>query len=141
MSKELDTIIQKYEDVLGTEEKFFEDNLAVQEIIPHILLLQNHKERGYGQSWRKYEDTGAFLNLARKFDRIDTIMKRAMVEGTQILFDGSTDLSTETILDTIVDLSLYGLMWSSYIAKRYPQLWEKFLVMNNLTDSSQSTGV
>lgn len=140
MSSELDTIIMKYKEVLKDEDTFLEDNLAVQEIMPYLLLLQNRKERGYGESWRKYDDIGAFLNLARKFDRIDTIMRRAMEEGTQILFNGTTDLSTETILDTIIDLSLYGLMWSSYIAKRYPELWDKFLDMNNLK-TIESTGV
>lgn len=132
MSNDMDSIIMKYKEVLGTEDKFYEDSVAVQNILPYLLLLQNNKEKCYGESWRKYEDIGAFLNLARKYDRIENIMKRAMLEGTQVLWDGSSDLSTETILDTIADLALYSLMWTSYIATRYPQLWERFLTMNGL---------
>ena len=78
------------------------------------------------------------MNIARKWDRIDTIMKNAMENGVQTLFNGTSDLSTETVLDTIIDLSVYGLMWSSYIASRYPELWDRFLKMNDLTDTSNN---
>ena len=132
MDKNLDNFIMNCEQALKDEEKLFEDNIAVQKIIPAILLLQNRKERFYGESWRKYGDVSAFFNTARKWDRIETIMKDAMKNGVDSLFDGSSDLSTETILDTIVDLSLYGLMWSSYIASRYPELWDRFLKTNDL---------
>ena len=139
MDKNLDNIIMKYKDTLKGEEELFEDNLAVQEILPHLLLLQNRKEKFYGESWRKYDDIGAFFNIARKWDRIDTIMKNAMEHGVQVLFNGSSDLSTETVLDTIIDLSLYGLMWSSYIASRYPELWDRFLKLNGLVDKSEES--
>lgn len=132
MDKNLDTFISRLENTLSGEEELFEDNLAVQKIIPEILLLQNRKERFYGESWRKYGDVSAFFNTARKWDRIETIMTDAMKTGTDTLFDGSSDLSTETVLDTIIDLSLYGLMWASYIASRYPELWERFLKTNDL---------
>ena len=137
MDKNLDTFISRLENILGSEEELFEDNLAVQNILPELLLLQNRKEKYYGESWRNYGDIGAFLNTARKWDRIDTIMRTAMEHGTQVLFDGSSDLSTETVLDTIIDLSLYSLMWSSYIASRYPELWDRFLCMNDLKSNDK----
>lgn len=137
-SSKLDNFIMNCRKALGSEKILFEDQLAVQEIIPSILLLQNHKEKFYGESWRKYGDISAFFNTARKWDRIENIMTEAMKTGTDKLFDGSNDLSTETILDTIIDLSLYGLMWASYIAKRYPDLWEKFLSMNDLNTVSET---
>ena len=136
MDKNLDNFIMNCEQALKDEEKLYEDNIAVQKIIPAILLLQNRKERFYGESWRKYGDVSAFFNTARKWDRIETIMKGAMKNGIDSLFDGTSDLSTETILDTIVDLSLYGLMWSSYIASRYPELWDRFLKTNDLVKIS-----
>lgn len=135
MSDALDNILMKYKKTMSSESELFEDNLAVQSILPELVLLQNRKEKFYGQSWRKYGDIGAFMNIARKWDRIDTIMKGAMKNGTESLFDGSSDLSTETILDTIIDLSLYGLMWASYIKTRYPEMWERFLKMNDLIAS------
>lgn len=135
MDKNLDNFIMKCEQALKNEEVLFEDNLAIQKIIPALLLLQNRKERFYGESWRKYGDVSAFFNTARKWDRIESIMTSALKNGVDTLFDGSSDLSTETVLDTIIDLSLYGLMWSSYIASRHPELWERFLQLNELKET------
>jgi hypothetical protein len=132
MSENLDIFLKKLDETLGSEEKLYPDQIALQKILPSILLLQNHKEKFYGESWRKYGDVSAFFNTARKWDRIETIMSAAMKEGTDKLFDGSSDLSTETILDTVIDLGLYSLMWASYIADRYPQLWDKFIQLNEL---------
>lgn len=132
MSDNLDNIIMKYEEALKDEPELFVDNLAIHNILPSMLVLQNRKERFYGESWRKYGDVGAFLNMARKWDRIEHIMKDAMETGTDKLFDESSGLSTETVLDTIIDLSMYGLLWSSYIASRFPNLWERFLKLNDL---------
>lgn len=135
----LDNNISSQNSSMNTMDELGVDNQAIREILPALLTLQNNKESFYGESWRKYEDVGAFLNLARKWDRIDNIMRNAMKSGTEGLFDGSNDLSTETILDTIVDLSLYGLMWSSYIARRYPELWDKFLKMNDLMNVTEGS--
>lgn len=136
MNNNLDTFICKVKETLGSEQELMEDNLEIQKILPELLLLQNRKETFYGQSWRKRGDIGAFITIARKWDRIENIMEKAMVEGTKTLFDGSSDLSTETVLDTIADLALYSLMWTSYIAKRYPELWNRFLVQNELVVST-----
>lgn len=136
MSDKLDNILVKYREVLADEKELHEDNLKVQTIIPYLLKLQNQKESFYGNSWRQYGDMSAFFNLARKWNRIETIMQTAMQQGTEHLFDESSQLATETILDTIADLALYGLMWSADIAQRYPNLWERFLEMNKLTPDS-----
>lgn len=132
MDKKLDIFLKNCEKALKDEPELLVDQLAVENILPSLLLLQNRKEKFYGESWRKYGDIGAFFNTARKWDRIETIMSSAMKDGTEKLFDGSNDLSTETILDTIIDLSLYSMMWASYIASRYPDMWNKFLELNEL---------
>jgi hypothetical protein len=137
LSKTLDNIITEYREVLSEEKELHEDNLKIQAIIPYLLKLQNHKEEFYGSSWRNYGDTSAFLNLARKFDRIDKIMRDAMEHGTEHLFDEDAQLATETIFDTIADLSLYGLMWSADIAERHPELWKRYLDTNELCKSSK----
>lgn len=141
LSDKLDNIIMKYKEVLSGETEFHEDNCKIQEILPYLVLLQNQKESFYGNSWRKYGDVSAFFNLARKFDRIDTIMRQAMQQGVDTMFEEDSQLSTETIFDTIADLALYGLMWSADIAKRYPELWEKFLKANELQCKSESDGI
>ena len=131
MNKDLDIFLKRVENALKDEPKLLVDQLAIENILPNLLLLQNRKEKFYGESWRKYGDIGAFFNTARKWDRIETIMNDAMKNGTDKLFNGSNDLSTETILDTIIDLGLYSLMWASYIASRYPEMWDKFLELHD----------
>lgn len=135
MADKLDTILSNYKKVLSGEVEFQQDNTAVQEIIPYFVKLQNQKETYYGSSWKNYGDISAFLNLARKFDRIDTIMRDAMEHGTEHLFDEDAGLSTETIFDTIADLTIYGLMWSADIAKRHPELWQRYIDTNGLNKS------
>lgn len=137
MDKNLDTILTEYRRVLSGEE-FQSDNLSIQKVLPFFVKLQNQKEIFYGSSWKKYGDMSAFLNLARKFDRIDNIMKDAMKHGTEHLFDEDAQLATETIFDTIADLTIYGLMWSADIAKRHPELWEKYLTTNELNKDNES---
>ena len=87
MSEKLDNIIMKYKEVLSGEKELHPDNLSIQEVTPYFLKLQNQKEGFYGSSWKNYGDTSAFLNLARKFDRLDKIMRDAMEHGTEHLFD------------------------------------------------------
>lgn len=135
MSEKLDNIIMKYKEVLSEEKELHPDNLNIQEVTPYFLKLQNQKERFYGSSWKNYGDTSAFLNLARKFDRLDKIMRDAMKHGTEHLFDEDDQLATETVFDTIADLTIYGLMWSADIAKRHPELWKRYLEVNELTKS------
>lgn len=135
MSDKLDNIVMRYKEVLSGEKELHPDNLSVQEVLPYFLKLQNQKEEFYGSSWKNYGDTSAFLNLARKFDRIDKIMRDAMEHGTEHLFDEDAGLATETIFDTIADLTIYGLMWSADIAKRHPELWKRYLKTNELCES------
>lgn len=135
MSEKLDNIIMKYKKVLSGEKELHPDNLSIQEVTPYFLKLQNQKEGFYGSSWKNYGDTSAFLNLARKFDRLDKIMRDAMEHGTEHLFDEDAQLATETVFDTIADLTIYGLMWSADIAKRHPELWKRYLEVNELTES------
>lgn len=138
MAEKLDNILVNYKEVLSGEKVLHEDNLKIQGIIPYLVKLQNHKEEFYGCSWRKYGDISAFLNLARKFDRIDTIMRDAMEHGTEKLFDKDNQLSTETIFDTIADLSLYGLMWAADVAERHPELWQRYLATNELVNTKSA---
>lgn len=102
-------------------------------VLPSMLQLQNSKSKSYGRSWCRHGDLSAYFNLERKWDRLYNLMDRAMSEGSiQELFNGDADTSTETFVDTIVDLSLYSLMWVGYIFEHHPDAYRRFLEMNDL---------
>lgn len=125
-------ITRKYESYPATQRKICPDNLSILKVLPSVLTLQNQKESQYGSSWKKYQDTSAFFNLARKYDRIENIMKNVMKNGLDSMFSDDNCIPGETILDTLVDLGNYSLLWTAYIAERYPDVWNKFLSQNQL---------
>ena len=120
---------QLADEYLGVLNK---DTKNIQAILPFLLKLQCEKGKSYGRSWYKYGDMSAFFNTARKWDRLENIMKLAMEQGIENLFNGSAGTSKETVLDTIIDLSVYCLMWAGAIAEDHPELWEQFVKSNGL---------
>ena len=127
-----DSIIKEYEDYVKSQDKLYPDGVNVHQIITPILRLQHDKEAVYGQSWRKYGNMSAFLNTARKWDRIDNIMRNAMENGMNFLFSDEAGTAQETFLDTVVDLANYSLLWVGYIASEHPDMWNRFLESNRL---------
>jgi hypothetical protein len=143
MNKELnsldeikDNIIIDYETYVKSQEKLYPDGLSVHKVLTAILNLQHDKEAVYGQSWRKYGNMSAFMNVARKWDRIDNIMRNAMENGMHIIFSEEAGTAQETFLDTVVDLASYSLLWVGYIANEHPDMWQRFLESNRLTQEN-----
>jgi hypothetical protein len=73
------------------------------------------KDAEYGGSWIKRGGIGAFLNLVRKWDRLDEQVSRSERNGdTGIKFDIfqhiRSDTSAETVLDTLRDLRRYAML-------------------------------
>lgn len=127
-----DTLIQMYKTYTERQDTLHPDGVNAQKVIPAILQLQHDKEAVYGQSWRKYGMASAFFNTARKWDRIDNIMRKALEHGTNILTTGEAGTAQETFMDTVVDLASYSLLWVGFMAEQYPEMWQKFLDMNHL---------
>lgn len=127
-----DSIIKEYENYVKSQDKLYPDGLNAHKVVTAILNLQHDKEAVYGQSWRKYGNMSAFLNVARKWDRIDNIMRNAMENGMNILFSDEAGTAQETFLDTVVDLASYSLLWVGYLASEHPDMWQKFLESNRL---------
>jgi hypothetical protein len=71
----------------------------------HTLLAKNAE---YGESWKKRGGVGAFMMLARKWDRLETQCK---LHGWDIFetLSGNDGLMEDT-LDTIADLRRYLLL-------------------------------
>lgn len=98
-----------------------------------LVKLQNDKAKLYGRSYCKYGDIGVFMNLSRKWDRIDNIMHNAMNNGVdKVLHSGSSSTATETFVDTVADMATYSLLWLGYIKETHPDEWERFLDNNNI---------
>lgn len=87
--------------------KFMKDDF-----IQRLELFQQ-KDAGYGGSWQKDGLNGAFLNLKRKWDRLEHIFKKGE------LFEES---SVENIDDTMMDLENYAAMFSYLLIQKRQEL-------------------
>lgn len=125
-------LIKEYERYVRSQDKLYPDGINAQKVVTAILNLQHDKEAVYGQSWRKYGQMSAFLNVARKWDRIDNIVQNAVENGMSALFSDESGTAQETFLDTVVDLASYSLLWVGYLASEHPDMWKRFLESNRL---------
>jgi len=73
-----------------------------------------HAEKSYGDSWRSRGGVGAFMMLARKWDRIENQCKGNHYDIFGTIIDDPSDTG---ILDDIKDLRCYLLLVEEY-AKR-----------------------
>ena len=69
-------------------------------------------EEDYGDSWRKRGGIGAFMMLARKWDRIE---KQVVEKGWDIFKSIEQDIRPEGILDDIKDLRRYLLLVEAHM--------------------------
>ena len=69
-------------------------------------------ERSYGDSWRKRGGIGAFMMLARKWDRIENQVTKDGYDIFESIYDDPTDVG---ILDDIRDLRRYLLLVESFM--------------------------
>ena len=72
----------------------------------------------YGDSWRKRGGIGAFMMLARKWDRIENQVTK---EGYDIFKTINNDPSSTGILDDIRDLRRYLLLVEGYVTDNWPE--------------------
>ena len=71
-------------------------------------------EKFYGDSWRKRGGMGAFMMLARKWDRIENQVK---AENYDIFSSYEKDKRQEGLLDDIQDLRRYLLLVEEHITQ------------------------
>ena len=85
-------------------------------------------EKYYGDSWLKRGGVGAFMMLARKWDRIEFVAKK---DSYDIFSTIQIDSSDTGILDDIRDLRRYLFLVEAYmliaITKRHPHLIDESL--------------
>ena len=132
LEKRKSELLQGMKEYLDSQDDLCVDNIEIMELFPKLLKLQNQKGLIYGRSYIKYGETSIFMNISRKFDRVENIMKKAMENGTKSLHGDGSSTPTETMLDTVVDMGLYSIMWAAYIKEQYPEEYDKFLSINGL---------
>lgn len=87
-------------------------------IIALILLkFHEHRERTYKLSFAKRGEHGVWMNLARKYDRIDGLV-RALFSGHDV---------GETLVDTLADTAIYALKWLAVIDQIRSDDWDDWL--------------
>lgn len=85
-----------------------EDNALMTVCFIVLSNVQNRKEATYGRSFCKRGELDVFFNTARKFDRIENIM-----------INGAKDEVGEATIDTVGDLSNYGLLWMTFYLREH----------------------
>lgn len=93
------------------EGKLTENELALQFRLDEIGRKDTdtlvEKGRNYGDSWKRRGGIGAFMMLARKWDRIEEQVKK---DGYDIFASIAKDMRAEGMLDDIRDLRRYLLL-------------------------------
>lgn len=93
-----------------------DDYVHMKELAEKDLQFLVKKDQTYGGSWRKRGGVGAFMMLARKWDRIENFAREHT--SRYDIFDliiNSDD--PEDILDDLKDLRNYLLLTESYVRK------------------------
>lgn len=89
-----------------------ENYVHIQELANDDVTTLRTKGLTYGSSWRNRGGVGAFMMLARKWDRIENIVK---ADGYDVFT--SVSANKGDILDDIRDLRRYLLLVESYITQ------------------------
>ncbi|MFI5882044.1 hypothetical protein [Streptomyces sp. NPDC051554] len=75
------------------------------QLLAAVEQLHRSKDAAYGNAWKKRgEVIGVLANLARKVDRLDSVIA------------GAPPTRDESLFDTAVDLFVYGLKYQTFLA-------------------------
>ena len=111
------------------------------ELIQHLantdVTVLKEKGKTYGSSWRDRGGVGAFMMLARKWDRIENQSKDANFNIFHAIQKGDAD--KEGILDDIADLRRYLLLVEAYMQEQMAES-EKVFIPDRLHPADNASG-
>lgn len=84
----------------------------IQNLADTDVAKLKHAQESYGDSWRSRGGVGAFMMLARKWDRIENQVTK---DGYDVFKTINDDPSSTGILDDIRDLRRYLLLVEGYV--------------------------
>ena len=90
-------MVRKKEKEMGITED-------IEEIAGYDAEALEHAQKSYGDSWKKRGGVGAFMMLARKWDRLENQIQKFYYDIFETIYD---DPSPEGVLDDIGDLRRY----------------------------------
>ena len=91
---------------------------GIQQLAMQDVEVLMKKGQSYGSSWRKRGGVGAFMMLARKWDRIEQQCSEAGYDIFKIIEDGKE--IPDGLLDDIRDLRRYLLLVDAWMTKPRP---------------------
>jgi len=86
-------------------------------IASHDVEVLRAKGRTYGDSWRKRGGVGAFMMLARKWDRIE---QQCSAENYDVFEASCKSSEVDGLLDDIADLRRYLLLVEDHVQQHFP---------------------
>jgi len=93
--------------------------VSLQTIADSDVVALEKAEKSYGDSWRKRGGVGAFMMLARKWDRIENQVKAQQYDVFHAI---EADRRSDGIMDDIQDLRRYLMLVEEHMTTDLSQL-------------------
>ena len=93
--------------------------MSLQTIADSDVVALQEAEKSYGDSWRKRGGVGAFMMLARKWDRIENQVKAQQYDVFGAI---EADRRADGIMDDIQDLRRYLMLVEEHMSADLSQL-------------------
>jgi len=106
----------------------------MKEVAQNDLEALKRAETSYGNSWRRRGGVGAFMMLARKFDRIEHQSEK---HGWDIFEAGEVYKGEAGLLDDIRDLRRYLLLVEEFILADTDKVSEDFVEADDINYSAE----
>jgi|TARA_R110000824_G_scaffold286842_1_gene474956 hypothetical protein len=106
----------------------------MKEVAQNDLEALKRAETSYGDSWRRRGGVGAFMMLARKFDRIEHQSEK---HGWDIFEAGEVYKGEAGLLDDIRDLRRYLLLVEEFILANTNQVGDNFVEADDVNYSAE----
>jgi len=106
----------------------------MKEVAQNDLEALKRAETSYGNSWRRRGGVGAFMMLARKFDRIEHQSEK---HGWDIFEAGEVFKGEAGLLDDIRDLRRYLLLVEEFILADTDKVSDEFIEADDVNYSAE----
>lgn len=100
------------------------DQQELLSIAERDVMVLREKGKTYGDSWRQRGGVGAFMMLARKWDRIENQVSAENYDIFQAYYNTAGDV--DGLLDDIADLRRYLLLVEEHVSSNRPRLVPEF---------------
>jgi len=98
--------------------------MSLQTIADSDVVALQEAEKSYGDSWRKRGGVGAFMMLARKWDRIENQVKARQYDVFGAI---ESDRRADGIMDDIQDLRRYLMLVEEHMSTDLSQKFSRSL--------------